>query len=286
MDISQVSQLIKQLLDARSPEIGARLKQRLNAVLADQGQSQFDEKAFGFRKFSDFLEKTQVGILKVERTSQSADIVVSLLSSPPSVSQVSKSLNETDSAAIRSDVWQAFTNGNLQRKRFLNKGTFELKHFVENDQSLASQEVLARRDHFIEIQPVSAATQLEWMRDYLRTVPLHATDKSPLEAMAEQPYTSNLNAVFTRALGDKGVGWRHFRTQRVSEVIAQWALQHGVPLERLRKPVMHLPADGGVVSKENSRTRAQSLLQLISDEDIAKVVIPVLLTTLLIRKDV
>ena len=283
MDVSQVTQLLKQLLEAHSPEVGARLKQRLNALLIGQGLGHFDERVFGFRKFGDFLQKTQAEILRVDRSDQSTDIVVSLVGTPTSPVQTSRSVVETDQAAIRSDVWQAFTNHNIQRKRFLNKETFALKHFIENDQSPASHEVAENREKFIEIQPVPGGEQLGWMREYLSTVPLQAADKAPLEAMTEQLYTSSLNAAFTRALGEKGEGWRHFRTHRVTEAIERWASQHEVPLDHLRKPAVQTHADGKVVPKESARARAQKLLELISEEDIAKVVMPVLVTTVLIR---
>lgn len=282
MDVSQVSQLLKQLLEAYSPEVGARLKQRLNALLIGQGLGPFDERAFGFRKFGDFLQKTQAEILKVDRT-ESTDIVVSLLGASPSPAQILRPVVETDQAAIRSDVWQAFTNNDIRRKRFLNKETFALKHFIENDQSSASHEVAANGDKFIEIQPVPGKEQLDWMREYLSTVPLHAADKSPLEAMTEQPYTSSLNSAFTRALGEKGDGWRHFRTHRVTEAIERWASLHGVPLDHLRKHAVQTHIEGEVAPKESARARALKLLQLISEEDIAKIVMPVLVTTVLIR---
>ncbi|WP_162730880.1 hypothetical protein [Achromobacter xylosoxidans] len=283
MDISQISLLLKQILEAHSPELGARLKQRLNALLVGQGQQTFDERAFGFRRFADFLEKTQTAILKVDRTAHSTDIVVSLRGALPSATLAQQNVSESDSAAIRSDVWQAFTNANTQRKRFLNKGTFQLKHFIEADQSPPQLEVLGNRDQFIEIQPVPGEVQLEWMREYLRTTPIHAPDRAPLDAMTEQPYSSNLNFAFTRALGKAGDGWRQFRTQRVTEAIGQWASTHEVPLERLRKPAVQPSTDSGRLAATTARTRAQNLLQLISEEDIAKVVIPVLVTTLLIR---
>lgn len=282
MDASQVSQLLKQLLEAHSPEVGARLKQRLNALLIGQGLGPFDERAFGFRKFGDFLQKTQAEILKVDRT-DSTDIVVSLLGATPSPAQILCPVVETDQAPIRSDVWQAFTNNNIRRKRFLNKETLVLKHFIENDQSSASHEVAVNGDKFIEIEPVSGKEQLDWMREYLSTVPLHAADKSPLEAMTEQSYTSSLNSAFTRALGEKGEGWRHFRTHRVTEAIERWASLHGVPLDHLRKSAVQTQMEGEVAPKESARARALKLLQLISEEDIAKIVMPVLVTTVLIR---
>jgi hypothetical protein len=285
MDVSQVSQLLKQLLEAHSPEVGARLKQRLNALLVGQGLSPFDERVFGFRKFGDFLQKTQTEILKVDRTA-STDIIVSLVGGAASPVQVTRPAIETDQAAIRSDVWQAFTNHNIQRKRFLNKETFAVKHFIENDQSTASHEVTASPDNFIEIQPIPGSEQLSWMREYLSTAPFQVAEKTPLEAMTEQPYTSSLNSAFTRALGEKGDGWRHFRTHRVTEAIERWASQHSVLLDNLRKPAVQTLADMRAVSRQSARASALKLLQLISDEDIAKVVMPVLVTTVLIRTSV
>lgn len=282
MDVSQVSQLLKQLLEAHSPEVGARLKQRMNALLISQGLPSFDEREFGFRKFADFLEKTQSDILKVDR-SDSTDISVSLLGKASSPTANVRHAVETEQTAIRSDVWQAFTNNNTLRKRFFNKQTLAINHFIENDKSPASQEVALSPEKFIEINPVSEAEQINWMNEYLRTVPLQDSEKSPLEALTKQSYSSVLNSTFTRALGEKGAGWRHFRTHRVNEAIERWALSNNVPLENLRKTPIQTRFRAESSAQTNSRAQALKLLQLISEEDIAKVVIPILVTTVLIR---
>ncbi|HEY8944463.1 MAG TPA: hypothetical protein VIM73_09380, partial [Polyangiaceae bacterium] len=187
---------------------------------------------------------------------------------------------------IRSDVWQAFASHNPRRKRFLDKHSFAVKHFLDNEASAVSSEVAANPENFVEIQPIAGEEQVSWMKDYLNSIPIQGTDRTPLEAMLTQQYSASLNSAFTRALGEKGDAWRHFRTQRVSQAIEKWAAKNDVKLDHLRKTAtadsIQLAA-GARVIKDDARGRAQKLLQMLSDEDIATVVIPILVSTILVR---
>lgn len=287
MDLSLISALIKQLLEAQSPDLGARLKQRLTALLVAQGHEPFDVRTFGHRKWATFLEKTQSEILTVDHKADSNDILVSLRTTasativPPRAAAVGEA--ET---RIRSDVWQAFASHNPRRKRFLDKHSFAVKHFLNNEASAASSEVAANPQNFVEIQPIAGEEQISWMKDYLNSIPIQGTDRTPLDAMLTQQYSASLNSAFTRALGEKGDAWRHFRTQRVSQVIEKWAAENDVKLDCLRKvaatdPIQ--PAAKAPIVRDDARARAQKLLQMLSDKDIATVVIPILVSTILVQ---
>lgn len=284
MDIAKISQLLKQLLEVRSPETGARLKQRLNMALTNDGFDKFDERAFGCRKFSEFLEKTQSSFLRIDRFGDARDISVSLVDEGAPV------IHSTESAAgmpnewpIRSDIWQAFTNINPQRKRFFNKNNFELKHFLDGEQSSECKEVCENPDQFLEIEPVSSNVQQGWMRDYLHMAPIQDKDRLALKVLTEQSYSGNVNTAFTRALGQDGAKWRSFRAQRVTEIIAEWARRNDVPLERLRKRPMSSSLSSVAPQAESARARAKKMLDSIAEKDIERVIMPVLLTTLLVR---
>ena len=280
MDASLVSPLLKQLLEARSPEIGARLKQRLVALLVAHGYEPLDVRKLGYRTFRDFLEKTQGELVKIDHRPDNTDIEVSLRTVEAGPSASTKNVG-VDSDRIRSDIWQAFASPNPQRKRFLDKQTFAVKHFLENATSDESAAVSANPQNFIEIHPSPGVDQIVWMKEYLDGIPIQDAERAPLDAMLTQQYSASLNSTFTRALGEKGEGWRHFRTQQFSQVIERWAANNNVPLERLRKT----PATQAdkPITRDNARARAQKLLLLLSDEDISTVVVPILVSTILIR---
>ena len=281
MDAALVSQLLKQLLEVRSPEFGARLKQRLNVLLRERQEQPFDEKAFGYRKFTEFLEKSQADWLKIERTGGSSDVTVTLRSSEAAAG--AGSLKSTpasfDQAPIRSEVWQAFVNPSRSRKRFLNKETFAVTHFEAREVPAQFREI---REQQIEISPLADELHITWMREFLNASSIQGAEREPLDAMLTRPYTSSLNFAFTAALGNRGNAWRHFRTQRITEAIQQWAASNGIPDEQLRKPAGR-PVDKATPTKDSSRGKALKLLQLISDEDIERAIVPVLVSTILLR---
>lgn len=109
VSLERATQLLQQILAARSPELGARLKQRLSASLREQGFPPFDERALGHKSFQAFLEKTQGEWLEVARpTTGPGDILVSLrgrLGASATIPGRSEPLPH-----FRNEVWQAFTN--------------------------------------------------------------------------------------------------------------------------------------------------------------------------------
>ena len=136
LDAAEISKLIVHLLSARSPEFGARLKQRLNALLRERNLEPFDERRYGYKKFQDFLEKGQTDIVQVIRHEDGGDIQVSLkeaaqaaVEAPVIQSVVSPS--EWAGRPIRSDVWQAFANPDPERRRYLDRQTLQIFHPVE-----------------------------------------------------------------------------------------------------------------------------------------------------------
>jgi len=295
-DLHLVTQLLRQLLSAQSPELGARLKQRLNALLAARGSGHFDERVFGHRKFRDFLEHTQAEWLEISRPSDIGDIQVSLKTgqaslvasqSPATATHAHAALTSVG-APIRSDVWQAFTNPDPQRRRFFHRDKATVKHYVANEQSAARQEIDAAPADFVEIKPIAGTQQQSWMREFLDSIPVTGVERTPYDAIVGQPYSSALNAMFTRALGERAAAWREFRTKRVTDTILGWAANSGLSSDKLRvdaklpEPVVDA-APPAMDDAMSPRHRAAKLLELLSEDDLSAVVIPVLLSTILVK---
>lgn len=295
LEVAEVSKLLVHLLAARSPEYGARLKQRLNALLRERGLEPFDERQHGFRKFQDFLERGQGDVLKVVRTEGGGDIQVVLKDLQPAAGeapllQPASPPSEWAGRPIRSEIWQAFANPDPERRRFLDRQTFQICHYTPNHHPEVKDLVDRNPSQYAEISPIAAETQKGWMRDFLDAIPITGGERAVLDQMLEQPYTSALNAAFTRALAGNAGRWREHRVKLVLNTIVNWAKSNGVDIDRLRaseeKPATR-PADAATIGVLNasgtSRVQAMKLLELISDEDIGRVVLPVLLSTILIK---
>lgn len=293
--LERASQLLKQILAARSPELGARLKQRLSASLREQGFPPFDERVLGHKSFQAFLEKTQSEWLEVSRpTTGPGDILVSLRTQPGAPATLcprSESLPH-----FRNEVWQAFTNPDASRLRYLHKKTGQVLHFKAGERSHEEMGYAAAPDEYAEIEFIEGQQQRAWMEEFLNAVPVVGDERQAYESMMSAPYSSAMNAAFTRALGDKHEQWREFRTSRVSAAIRNWAAKHALPLPLLERAATAgeaetAPARAQVLAppskfSHSPRNEAAKLLELLSDHEIRSIVIPVLLSTMLLRSRV
>ncbi len=290
VSLERASQLLQQILAARSPELGARLKQRLTASLREQGLPPFDERALGHKSFQVFLEKTQAEWLTVSRPSEGpGDILVSLLA-PPSTAAALPARPEPPSH-FRNEVWQAFTNPDPSRKRYLHKRTGELVHFKAGERSQHAVAYSAATDEYAEIEFIDGARQREWMEEYLNAVPIVGDERQAYESMMAAPYSSAMNVAFTRALGGKQEQWREFRTSRVATAIVDWASKYAVPIHLLGRasstseptPVRSQDQEVAARPVQAARHDALKLLELLTDDEIKSIVLPVLLSTMLLR---
>lgn len=291
-DLSNTTQLILQLLSNNSPELGARLKQRLNKLLLHKGLSPFDEKGYGYKRFSDFLQSALGEKVAIERPQGAGDIHVSLRQ--PQITQhfhvayvANAKESKEQSLVIRSDVWQAFINPDPERKRFLHKATLEIRHFLQNEPNPIKEEVAQDSSNFIEINQISGEIQVKWMRAFLDSTRMSSSERAPLEAIIAEPYSSAVNTTYTRALGALGSSWRQFRTNRVIDTIKKWASEHDVPFHSLciQKSSENLSSmqSRSDQSQLTARQQATKLLELLSEEDIARLVIPTLLSTIMVK---
>jgi hypothetical protein len=308
-DAAVVERLLSQLLSVNSPqpELGARLKQRLKVAYAASGYGIFDEKALGFRKFAEYLEKVHGNIVSVDRPSEkSGDILVHLKYSSSLARAVhmgtAAHVVPTYTRSIRTAVWQAFANPDPLRKRFFDPDG-KVVHYLEHSNSHAQQMVEAAPHLYVPILPVSQETQSSWMREFLENLSIPAAEKSPLEQMITEPYSSTLNATFTRALGPHGQAWSRFRTEKVTSIIRHWAHENSVDSELLYSrpstaPNTDLPLAATTTTTTaaaalsipqatppvaSPREQVIKLLDLLSDDDLERLVLPTLLSTIMIK---
>lgn len=286
--LAHAKQLILQLLTNVSFEYCARLKQRLNSDLASRGLPPFNEHEYGSKKFSQFLETQLDDRLSLERPVGPGDIRVSLKNPPIGAEHAGCGFKREQLMVVRSDIWQAFTNPDEKRKRYLNRITSEVVHFIEGVQGEFEfrQKVQAAPQSYIEIEFIPAAAQQAWMQEFLDRLDLPAAESAPLESLITSEYSSSVNTAFTKALGSRGQEWREIRTLKITQHIKDWATQHNVKHEDLSfqwhsEITQSTSPTEAPVRVLTPREQAAKLLERMSDEDILVVAIPVLLSSVL-----
>ncbi len=290
-ELQLIIQVVTKLLSDSSSEPSARLKQRINATLKMQGYLGLDEKKFGCRKFSDFLKGPLGDHVRLEWPEGSGDVWVTLRHDSAILRQkpaIRESRTKVDrSTALRSDVWQAFTNPDSTRKRFYNRLTNQVVHFVADAGESYQKLVESKPTDFLEIAQIPADVHRTWMREFLELAGVSAGELVPLQALLDSTYSSDVNAAFTKALGDRELQWRQMRTLKISEKIQAWAVEHNINPDSLsNQPAVVGALDSTRPAKPkvdilSPRQQAIRLLELMSDEEILISAIPVLLDSVL-----
>ncbi|MFY1007999.1 UPF0158 family protein [Pseudomonas juntendi] len=291
MDSQYLQTAILELLSDRPLEVGARLKQRLNRTLLNAGLPAFDEKQFGFRKFSEFLISELGDYLLVEKPREGGDIQITLkhrLAASPSSPLGTNDVPHVASAKplpvrlIRGDVWQAFTHLNEHRKRYLDRESGKVLHFLDTDSANVAL-VAEASGRFVEIPRIDAETQLSWMQHFLAISNFPDAEASTLSQLLDQPYSSQLSVLFGRALGERQAEWKRYRAERVTEIVQSWAGEHGValsPLFTFKVGQSAEPAEAAPSTPSGQlspREQAQKLLGMMTDQEVVSIAIPALL---------
>ncbi|HEY0286939.1 MAG TPA: hypothetical protein VGC62_08010 [Pseudomonas sp.] len=296
MDDLQITlELICELLSKVSFELSARLKQRLNLALIQRGLAPLDERRYNCRKFSDFLQTQLADKIILQRPDSSGDIRVSIKreTTPPRTwSSPGEQRSEQDRAIIfRSDVWQAFINPDGTRKRYFNRLTHQVLHFVEGCGDSYQQKLEDRPGDYLGIEWVPVATHKQWMAGFLDLIQLSDAERGPLQVLIDSDYSSNLNAAFTKALGAREQEWRKMRTLKINQWIQAWTVKNNVSMDDLimrsfdreQASTPSIPATREPDQVMTPRDQATRLLGLMSDDEIIKIAIPALLGSVLSR---
>lgn len=296
-----VSRLLGQILSLRSPEPGARLKQRLQQAFVASGFGEFDEKSLGFSKFTEYLVRSHGDLVRVVRPEESGDVLV-FLRGASDLSQLAQATFSSTSVdlpqRVRGDVWQAFVNPDPDRRRFFNKETGRVLHFLAGQGAPEQAEMESSPEAYVEITPISGDVQIGWMRDFLASQAIPDDKKAPLEAIVGGSYSSSVNAIFIRSLGKHAMAWRNYRITRVTEKIDGWAQAVGLGRDLLYTARRESTASiaqavsSSLGDKKEStfgagqlppKQQVLKLLELLTDDDVSRLVIPTLLSTILIK---
>lgn len=196
---------------------------------------------------------------------------------------------------IPPELWQAFTNPDRRRRRFYNRTTGRIVHFVDGsdaelDRRLAAE--VSADNNFVGIDCIADFTQSAWMREYLDSVPLPDGIKKTCGHLAGAPYVSAVNTAFTVALAEYAVSWKRFRASRVLDRVQEWAERNGVDLRRIETPSEDLPAmvtstaavaADTEIGESDLRKTLHTLIDSLDDKDLEHILIPLTLASRVVK---
>lgn len=223
--------LIELLRNGR--KFGAQLKPLIEQALRARGIP--PETVLGqFRKFSDFLA-ANADLLEITTPGGPGDIEVRLRTTPQPRSVSSDASQDLRPDRIRKELWQAVTNPDARRKRFLHRKTGEILHYLDGSPFSRNWDFAKRASEdpdFVEIDFARAEQQTAWMKEFLDSTPtIPDWTRRTAEHFLSVPYESSLNTAFVSALGDPtGMAWNRWRSIKVLEHVKAWAERRGVSL--------------------------------------------------------
>lgn len=280
--------LLIELMQGKTEEPAARLRQLLISEGQNRGLGSFDLQAMGYRRFKDFL--AAFPDLFELRTREGGEMIVcprSLSQSMP-VDAALASARREPPPAIRDEVWIAFSNPDPRRARFFNRLDGRVFHtLIQEGQSPDS---LRPPGDWVRIEQIGAELQSAWMKEFVSEHP----DVPPsIPPMLEETYSTPLNVRFTRSLGPLGKAWTQFRLRKMTQQIHSWATSVEVPISRLApasvpaQPVHTSvgPAPTPVLDTRalSAKERALKLIDTLSEDEIANYVIPLMASVLMVK---
>jgi hypothetical protein len=234
-ELTLARELLRQLL-ALGPQKGARLKVLLVREFERRSAATFHQAFWTFPKFSSFLA-ANADLVEVHAPDGPGDLTVRLRpqATPERAATPAPQL-ASPGRFLPPAVWNAFTNPDPRRRRFFNRVSREVVHYLENSQEPPNPRIAAlvgNDANYVEIQPASAEQQAAWLKEFLASVPVPDSKRPLLTKLAEMPYSSAINTAFGATLGDLAESWRQFRAAKVQEVVRTWAERRGVALDQL-----------------------------------------------------
>lgn len=264
--------LIRNLL-AHGPMKGATLKLRMLADFEAEAQTSFDAAFRIYPKFASFLAAND-DLVEIIRppVNMPGDITVRLRqpSDAPNKSNTDPAPEDAGDLALPREVWQAFTNPDVHRRRYFQKSTGSVVHFLDN--SLPPTALDA--NDWVRIAPIPPETQSSWMHRFVETNFAPSAKQVELRQVASLPYTSALNHTFAFALGAHAAAWKRYRANRVVAAVRQWADEHGISIEAIAKPAARAPAPQPGAPREALRAALLEAIQNASVDELRLIQLP------------
>ncbi len=294
-------EILKDILNA-SPLKGARLKPLLIREFESRTGTLFSRAFWQYPKFLLFL-KANEDLVDVTLPVGPGDILVQLHTAeqphphqgqnapiaPSSIERVVPRAAPASLTYLDAALWHAFTNPDPARKRFYNPATQEVLHYLDGSTNSSDQvfEAKVKADrNLIEIKPISADKQKEWMKSFLENHEIPDAKRPLLENLASLSYTSQTNKAFSAALEVYADAWRRYRTSKILDYVHNWARLHLPPDQRIvgltqdpavaskGDPERQMVASGANAAEGDLRALLHTAVDALSDNELSQILIP------------
>jgi hypothetical protein len=288
-------QILVQLLED-GPRYGAQLRPSLERELIRRGI--LPQAVFGpFQRFGAFLS-ANADLLEIIWPHGPGDVRVSLRSRGHAETTSSESSVLALAPRLKKDVWQAFTNPDLRRRRFIHRQSGEIVHYVEGSTQSPNPEIAARvrsDASYVEVEFAPPELQSAWMKEFLNSaVSIPDWTRRTAEHFTGVPYESSLNTAFITALGEPlGEAWRTFRSTKVFAHVKSWADRCSVPMALLLPGYALTSPLPGTISEDKTAEQLQdsemravlhAAIDAASNVDLGRVSIPAGVFVRLLRR--
>ena len=273
--------LIRDLL-ADGPMKGATLKLRMLSAFEKATGETFNAAFRIYPKFSSFL-LANTDLVDIQRPGPglSGDILVGLRAEREG-SRETLDLLSPPTLYLQNDVWQAFTNPDPDRLRYVERATGRVVHY-RNDNPPPE---LTGSPLWVEIKPVPAREQARWMHEFIDVVALPDGRRDVLVPIADMPYSATSNALFSKTLAEYTDVWRRFRAGQVMRAAREWSKQTGMPFEKIAHPVKTSPSTPTEDNRETSlRNALIKAIQAATLEELRQISVPATLLTVHLNAD-
>lgn len=188
--------------------------------MRDRTYNGFSPQKLGFARFRDFLaEAENLGHVTLDR-SRPGDVSVSLAQEAQSAVQ--------EPRQVRSDLWKAFIDWKPQQLRYYDIERDQVVQVPKQAAPLEPQsfQVFRRRlaevpANFVQIEPVTMATQLEWMKEFTSS----RTDlglRKLLESALEGEKPAKVFVALLKKVPSELNLWRVLFSSRVRAEVERW----------------------------------------------------------------
>ena len=256
----------------------------LKPILQRRTNRQFSETRLGFANFRAFLDAAeQAG--RVRLASGSQDVLVLPADEGGPTPSPSRPPSEPESTLLRSDFWRAFNDTRTAWQHWYDKAADKVVTLPIQETPLDSPEVVKLReetngdtDRYVRIEPVPAATQVDWMRQFLDQrgdAPEISLLRSALET--SRPIASFLRSVKSTPLAGE---WHRRRIERTMAAAESWMEQNGLNV-KLRRARLHptrldVPLrPTGLADETQIRDKIKSAVDRMPLHELLRLAIPV-----------
>jgi hypothetical protein len=277
-------EILVDVLRAGGAQIGARVGLEVRRSYELRTRLPLDLRRFGFEKLRDLLQANS-DVVEISPDPNSHDILVSLKGSGSPEADTALQ-HHLSSIRLPTQLWQAFTNPDDNRRRYLNRRTGEVAHYREACEETPDRSARSRIDKWgndaVEIQPVPGDAQLEWMREFISSIDLPERSRDLAKRILVAPYSSVLNTSFLGAIGSHGPEWKRRRGRLVVDFVKAWCDRNDVQYSEdewgvsIAQQSEHTsPASRQtLLHHESRRSSLHELIEALPEEHLDSILVP------------